>query len=116
VKLLFDANLSPALVGLLRADYADSVHVRDAGLRHGSDAEIWEYAKTRGFVVVSKDTDFRERSFLEGSPPKVIWLDVGNAGTREIELLLRRERHRVEQVIQSPDVSLLILSIGPYAV
>jgi predicted nuclease of predicted toxin-antitoxin system len=66
--------------------------------------------------VVSKDTDFRERSFLEGSPPKVIWLDVGNAGTRAIELLLRSERHRVEQVIQSPDVSLLILSIGPNSV
>jgi predicted nuclease of predicted toxin-antitoxin system len=46
----------------------------------------------------------------------VIWLDVGNAGTRAIEELLRRERPRVEQLSASPDVSLLILSIGPSAV
>jgi len=43
---------------------------------------------------VSKDTDFRERSFVEGFPPRIIWLDVGNAGTRSIADLLRRERHR----------------------
>jgi predicted nuclease of predicted toxin-antitoxin system len=116
VKLLFDANLSPVLVGRLRAEYPHSLHVRDVGLRNGSDAEIWEYARGNGFVITSKDTDFRERSFVEGSPPKVIWLDVGNAGTREIELLLRRERQRIEQFVQAPDVSLLILSIGPNAV
>ena len=116
MKLLFDANLSPARVGGRRAEYADSVHVRDVGLRNGSDAEIWEYAKENGFVIASKDTDFRERSFVQDSPPKVIWLDVGNAGTREIERLLRREQQRVEQFVDAPDVSLLILSIGPNAV
>ncbi len=116
MKLLFDANLSPALVGRLRAEYPDSVHVRDVGLRNASDAEIWEYANGNGFLIASKDTDFRERSFVEGSPPKVIWLDLGNAGTREIALLLRRERQRVTQFAQASDISLLILSIGPNAV
>ena len=48
-------------------EYADSVHVRDVGLRNGSDAEIWEYAKENGFVIASKDTDFRERSFVQDS-------------------------------------------------
>lgn len=116
MKLLFDANLSPALVGRLRAEYADSVHVRDVGLRDGSDAEIWEYAKGNGFVIASKDTDFRERSFVQGPPPKVVWLDVGNTGTREIELLLRREQQRVEHFAQESDIALLILSIGSNAV
>ena len=36
------------------------------------------------FAIVSKDSDFREGSFAEGHPPKVIWLAVGNAGTAEI--------------------------------
>lgn len=49
--------------------------MRDVGLRNGSDAEIWEYAKENGFVIASKDTDFRERSFVQDSPPKVIcWM------------------------------------------
>ena len=81
MKLLFDANLSPKLVARLHSDYPDSAHVRDVGLGSSLDAEISDYAKTNGFAIVSKDTDFRERSFVEGFPPKVIWLDVGNAGT-----------------------------------
>ena len=47
-------------------------------------------------MIVSKDTDFRERSYVEGFPPKTIWLDVGNAETVAIAELLRRECGRVD--------------------
>jgi predicted nuclease of predicted toxin-antitoxin system len=116
VRLLFDANLSPALATRLRAEFPASTHVRDAGLRAGTDQEIWDYAKANGLVIVSKDTDFRERSFVEGFPPKVVWLDVGNAGTEPIAVLLQTERQRVERFGESPDTSLLILSLGARAV
>jgi predicted nuclease of predicted toxin-antitoxin system len=116
VKLLFDANLSPTLVSRLKTEYVDSRHVRDVGLRHASDAEIWDFARTSGFVIVSKDTDFRERSYVEGFPPKVVWLDVGNSGTGQIDTLLRREKQRVNDFEQSKDASVLILSLGGGAV
>lgn len=116
MKILFDANLSPALVTGLRAEYPGSVHVRDVDLRSAPDAQIWEYAKTHGFAIASKDTDFRERSFVEGFPPKIIWLDVGNAGTAAVEALLRSERPRILTFAASTDASLLILSIGASAV
>ena len=90
--------------------------MRDVGLRSAPDSQIWEYAKAHGFTIASKDTDFRERSFVEGFPPKVIWLDGGNAGTASIVALLQRERLRVEQFDKSADTSLLILSIGASAV
>jgi predicted nuclease of predicted toxin-antitoxin system len=69
-----------------------------------------------GLAIVSKDTDFRERSYVEGFPPKVIWLDVGNARTAAIAELLRRERPRVNQFEASVDASLLILSLQTIAV
>lgn len=116
MTILFDANLSPALVTRLLAEYPGSTHVRDVNLRSASDAQIWDYAKTHGFAIASKDTDFRERSFVEGFPPKVIWLDVGNAGTALIVALLQSERARVEHFDASNDASLLILSIGTSAV
>ena len=78
--------------------------------------KIWEYAKAHAFMIVSKDTDFRERSFVEGFPPKVIWLDVGNAGTGQIEALLRGERQRIEHFESSSDASFLILSSGAPAI
>jgi len=115
VKLLFDENLSPRLLGELSTEFPDSAHVSAVGLRAAEDDRIWHHAKARGFTIVSKDTDFRERSFVEGYPPKVIWLDVGNAGTLAIAELLRRERQRIERFETHPEASLLILSIGANA-
>jgi predicted nuclease of predicted toxin-antitoxin system len=116
VKLLFDANLSHKLVGILARDFPGCAHVRDLGLRAAEDGQIWDHARVQGLTIVSKDTDFRERSYVEGFPPKIIWLDVGNAGAAAIAELFRRERPRVEHFERQEEASLLILSIGPAAI
>ncbi|MCA1817491.1 MAG: DUF5615 family PIN-like protein [Acidobacteria bacterium] len=90
MKLLFDQNLSPRLPRRLADIYPDSVHVREVGLRDADDADVWEYAKLNGFAIVSKDSDFQQRSLLYGDPPKVIWLRVGNCTVETVEVLLRR--------------------------
>ena len=90
MKLLFDQNLSPRLPRLLTDLYPDSAHVRDLGMKDSTDSEIWEYAKTNGFAIVSKDSDFQARSLLYGHPPKFIWLRVGNCPVDTIEDLLRK--------------------------
>lgn len=89
MKLLFDQNLSPRLVSKLADIYAESVHLREIGLRDADDSVIWNYAKLNGFAIVSKDSDFQQRSLLYGSPPKFIWLRVGNCPVKTIEDLLR---------------------------
>ena len=89
MKLLFDQNLSPRLPRLLADIYPESLHVREIGLREADDVEIWEYAKARAFAVVSKDSDFQQRSLLLGAPPKFIWLRVGNCTVQRTEELLR---------------------------
>lgn len=116
MKLLFDENLSHKLVGYVANEFPGCVHVRGINLRGADDGRIWDHARAHGFVIVSKDTDFRERSYVEGFPPKVIWLDVGTAGTLAISELLRRERHRIERFETDQETSLLILSSGPSAV
>ncbi len=82
MKLLFDENVSHRLAQTLADVFPGSSHVTSVGLRGTEDRQIWEYAHKEGFAIVSKDTDFRERSYVEGAPPKVVWLDVGNAGTK----------------------------------
>jgi predicted nuclease of predicted toxin-antitoxin system len=89
MKLLFDQNLSPRLPRLLADIYPESVHVREVGLRDAHDIEIWEYAKAHGYAIVSKDSDFQQRSLLQGAPPKFIWLRVGNCTVKRTEELLR---------------------------
>ena len=90
MKLLFDQNLSPRLPRLLADIYAESVHVREVGLRDAGDFEIWQYAKANGYAIVSKDSDFQQRSLLQGAPPKFVWLRVGNCMVSRTEDLLRR--------------------------
>ncbi len=89
MKLLFDQNLSPRLPLLLADIYPESVHVREVGLRDAGDGVIWQYAKDQGFAIVSKDSDFQQRSLLVGSRPKFIWLRVGNCSVRRTEDVLR---------------------------
>jgi predicted nuclease of predicted toxin-antitoxin system len=89
MRLLFDQSLSPRLVGILAGLYPGSIHVRDVGLQSADDEAVWAYAGAHGFVIVSKDSDFRQRSFLFGHPPKVIWIRLGNCSTSEIEAILR---------------------------
>ena len=74
MKLLFDQNLSLQLPRLLADIYAESVHVKEVGLRDAGDLEIWQYAKVQGCAIVSKDSDFQQRSLLHGAPPKFNWL------------------------------------------
>jgi len=63
VKLLLDQNLSPRLARTLAAIYPETTHVRDVCLQAADDDTVWAYAAEHGFVIVSKDADFHQRSF-----------------------------------------------------
>ncbi|HEX3247185.1 MAG TPA: DUF5615 family PIN-like protein [Chloroflexota bacterium] len=112
MKLLFDENLSPRLCIELASEYPASAHVRDVGLKGASDRSIWQFASDGGFTIVSKDTDFRDQSFVSGHPPKVIWLDVGNINTAAIIAVLRLNLGAVRHFEAESDGSLLILTLG----
>ena len=116
MKLLFDENLSPKLVGLLEEEYPGSAHVRDLRLKGASDSRIWSHARENGFVIVSKDDDFRQRGFLRGAPPKVVWLQVGNAGTPPIADLLRERAPQLHRFESEDESAVLILSMVRRAV
>jgi predicted nuclease of predicted toxin-antitoxin system len=105
LKLLFDQNLSYKLVRSLSDEFPGSAHVRDLGLASAIDIEVWEHAKQFGFTIVSKDTDFSQRGFLFGPPPKVIWIRLGNCSTKEIESVLHSYAAEIRQFGSDPDSS-----------
>lgn len=109
MKLLFDQNLSPRLPRLLADIYAESTHVREVGLRDADDLIIWEYAKVHGYTIVSKDSDFQQRSLLTGAPPKFIWLRVGNCTVATTETLLRTYSAAIHTFNQDTSKSHLML-------
>lgn len=110
MKLLFDQNVSFKLERLLADIFPGSVHVRNVGLRDSQDADIWKFARANDFTIVSKDSDFHERSFYFGFPPKVIWLRVGNCPTAEIETLMRINLEIIREFYEDDKISFLSLS------
>ncbi len=109
MKLLFDQNVSRHLVLALAAEFAGSAHVGELGLAEADDLTIWRHAGEHGYVLVSKDNDFRQLAFLHGPPPKVVWLRVGNVATKKIEALLRRSVEAIAAFVVAPEESLLVL-------
>jgi predicted nuclease of predicted toxin-antitoxin system len=110
VKLLFDENLSHKLSSKLADLFPDSVHVRDIGLKSAADPVIWDYAKGYDFIIVSKDEDLHQRSFVFGYPPKVVWIRLGNCSTGQIEDLIRKEFSLIKSFNNDYYASFLILS------
>lgn len=110
MRLLFDQNLSPRLVRLLADAYPECSHVHALGMDAASDTEIWAYAAEHGYTVVSKDSDFHQRSLLLGAPPKVVWLRLGNCSVAETAALLRERYIAVRYFHDDTDASFLVLS------
>ena len=110
VRLLFDQNLSHRLRSILEREFPACAHVRDFGLERADDETVWSLARQAGYMIVSKDEDFHQRSFLHGHPPKVVWLRVGNCSTDEVAEVLRRHAAELLAFDADPDASFLVLS------
>ena len=110
LRLLFDENLPPRLVTELSDLFPGSLHVSECNLGSAADRSIWEFAAAENLVIVSKDSDFHERSVLLGGPPKVIWLRVGNCSTSFIGAMLRMASDSIFAFGGQDEESCLVIS------
>ena len=83
------------------------------GLDTATDREIWEHARDHGYLIASKDSDFRQLAFLYGPPPKVLWLRVGNASTSPILQVIIDHVADIHAFAASEDEALLVLPTLP---
>jgi predicted nuclease of predicted toxin-antitoxin system len=110
MKLLLDENLSDRIISKIIDLYPNSDHVKTLALTNTDDALIWDYAKANNFVIVSKDSDFHQRSLLYGHPPKFIYLRIGNSPTSKIIQILRDNFDTILQFGNSETESILVLA------
>ncbi len=84
MNILFDQNISFRILGLIQDKFPDARHVKEFSLQFASDIEIWKYAKSNSFHLVTFDADFYDLAALFGHPPKIIWLRIGNTSTQNL--------------------------------
>jgi len=108
-RLLFDEHLSRRLVTLLGDVFPGACHVVAEGFESASDEDVWKHARHHGLVIVTKDADFHQRSFLYGAPPKVVWLRLGNCTTEDVAAVLRARVGAISRFVDDPEASFLEL-------
>lgn len=113
MKLLLDENLSDRIVSKILDLYPHSAHLKSFSLLQSDDNAIWIFARQNGYAIVSKDSDFHQRSILWGHPPKLVYLRVGNISTNEIVNILRANSDQLLAFDADATSSILILTPSP---
>lgn len=110
MKLLFDEHISFRVVRALQDVVPESRHVKFHNLQQDSDEAIWDFAKANGYIIVSRDDDFHQRSLALGHPPKVVWLKIENCSRDVLEQFVREHLDTIRAFATDADASLLVLS------
>lgn len=80
------------------------------GLDCADDDRVWEHARLNGYAIVTKDEDYNNLSVLRGCPPKVIWLQLGNCTTAQVEAVFRARHVDIEAFDKDPSLGSFVLS------
>jgi predicted nuclease of predicted toxin-antitoxin system len=98
VKFLVDNQLPDALCQFLNARRHESSHVLGLKMDEASDLEIWKYATTGNWIVVSKDEDFLHLANRQGDTGKLLWVRIGNSRK---QTLLRAFEEELPSVVRA---------------
>ena len=70
-------------------------------------------ACTGEFILLTRDEDFVTLGVSRGAPPKVIWLNIGNARNAAIESLLRARTIDIERFATHEEYPFLVIGAAP---
>jgi predicted nuclease of predicted toxin-antitoxin system len=107
MRLLFDQNISFRICRLLSESFSECRHVSSVGLHNHEDIDIWKFAKTNGFSIVTFDADYFDLSLLKGSPPKIIWLRTGNISTDDLANRILMNTRTIQLFLDNPEQNCL---------
>jgi predicted nuclease of predicted toxin-antitoxin system len=102
MTIWLDAQLSPAIAAWISKHYTvPAVALRDLGLRHATDREIFFEARASDAIVMTKDSDFVRLLEEHGYPPKVIWLTCGNTSNARLKEILGETLEKALELLQA---------------
>lgn len=100
-----DAQLSPALAPWIQATFGiPCLALRDVGLRDAMDLQIFQEARTKNAVVMTKDVDFPILQAKLGAPPTIIWLTCGNTSNAKLRELLSSRLPKVLYLLEQGEI------------
>ncbi len=109
MKFLCDVHISYKLSGYLKTLGFEAVHVNE--ILNGSetkDSEICAYADREDFIVISKDSDFRDSFFINSTPKKLVKVNLGNISNRQLKEIFGSLRETLVKLNEKQNFLLVI--------
>ena len=100
-----DAQLSPHIASFISAEFPEvrAQAVRELGLHHAKDIEIFESARKAGVVIMTKDRDFLLLLYKNGPPPQVLWVTAGNTSNQYLKQLLKKTLPKALELLKQDE-------------
>jgi predicted nuclease of predicted toxin-antitoxin system len=99
MRLLFDQNISYRIHNQLHSSFSECKSVRDLDLVDATDHEIWNFARSNDYHILTFDADFSDIASILGVPPKIVWLRTGNMPTKLLVDLLKKHETVIKDFI-----------------
>lgn len=108
----FDAHLPPIVAKWLNADFPDNtfLSVWSTGHQTSTDKQLYFSARKAGAVLISKDIDVVYLYEVHGSPPKIIWLTIGNLTKNELYKTLKNAIQKAIPLFEAEGEDFIIIS------
>lgn len=101
MNFLIDAQLPRRLAVWLAAQGHDALHTLDLPSGNAAtDRALAALAKAQNRVMVTKDADFVQMYFVEGSPQRLLLVSTGNISNELLLAVLQRHLPRIEQAFK----------------
>ncbi len=85
MKFLCDVHISYKLTNHLIYLGFEAVHVNQIlDKSESKDSDLCKYADQNNYVIISKDSDFRDSFFVKQTPKKLIKVSLGNISNQEL--------------------------------
>lgn len=85
MKILCDVHISIKIAKLFASKGTESVHINNILDKwFTSDIKISNYADVNDFILITKDSDFKNSHFINKSPRKLIKINLGNISTNRL--------------------------------
>lgn len=111
MKFLCDVHIPFALVNKLKSFGFTAMHVNELPSKWNTkDSEITVFSDTNDYVVVTKDSDFRDSFFLKQSPKKLIKINLGNISNKELLLIFETQINTISRL---DNLTSFLLEISP---
>ncbi len=102
MKIICDVHIARKVARFFEEEGIEAIHINDIlDSWYTKDKDIANYADQNGYVVVSKDSDFKTSHLLKGSPKKLLRINLGNISTKRLITILKENLELLREKFKS---------------